>query len=570
MTNCPVGFIIQRLNITSVNENIQGRHLRKNLMANSRKETLKKILGEIPLTAELYWLVRQKGKPISTRFSLQRLHQTLPEMVEQLNHVKINKENSKKVFIFASLHYWIEQATITALGLAGSGNEVTLGYYPYGDWFTDQTKFDLRRQNVYAQKVLEQVEPYVTPISFLTYRAPYIPLPEALQKAVEEVTIFDTQYTLQIEDVKKEWPTYQFRYKRNFEAARSIYDWLRNNRPNVVVVPNGTVQEFGIVYRVARFLKIPVVTYEFSDQRDAFWMGLNQEIMRQDTSAMWEAEKDSPFTTEQKKRIQAVFESRRGAKVTENFTRKWQNLPTQGASLVKETLKLDDRPIVLLATNVLGDSLTLGRQVFSKTMADWVSRTILYFIGRPDVQLVIRIHPGEILTREYSMVDVVRQTLPELPEYIHVIHPEEKINTYDLIDIADLGLVYTTTVGMEMSLQGIPVIVAGNTHYRNRGFTYDPDSWVDYFKVLSSILSNPKNHRLPKEKIEMAWKYAYHFFFTFPRPFPWHVKLWQDYEDHTIEKVFNAEGRRKYSDTFRQLTGEPIDWTKVNHSGKHA
>ena len=87
-------------------------------------------------------------------------------------------------------------------------------------------------------------------------------------------------------------------------------------------------------------------------------------------------------------------------------------------------------------------------------MADWVGRTILYFIGRPDIQLVIRIHPGEILTREYSMVDVVRQTLPELPEYIHVIQPEEKINTYDLIEITDIGLVYTTTVGLEMALKG--------------------------------------------------------------------------------------------------------------------
>lgn len=539
-------------------------------MVQSRKETLKIFLGKIPLTAELYWLVRQKGKPIKTRFSLQKLHQTLPEMVDQLKSVKISSENSKRVFVFASLHYWIEQATITALGLAGYGNKVTLGYYPYADWFTDQTAFDLRRQNLYAQKVLELAEPFIKPISFLTYRAPYIPLPDALQKAVEEVTVFDTQYTLQIEDIDRTWPTYKFRYKRNFEAARSIYDWLRTNKPDVVVVPNGTVQEFGIVYRVARYLKIPVVTYEFSDQREFCWLGLNQEIMRQDTSEMWEAEQETPFTNDQHKRVQALFESRKTAKVNENFTRLWQNTPAQGAQNVKDELKLDDRPVVLMATNVLGDSLTLGRQVFSKTMAEWVSRTILYFIGRPDIQLVIRIHPGEILTREYSMVDVVRQTLPELPEYIHVIHPEEKVNTYDLIDISDLGLVYTTTVGLEMSLKGIPVIVAGNTHYRGRGFTYDPDSWVDYFKVLSSVLVEPKKHHLSKDKVDLAWKYAYHFFFTFPRPFPWHIKVWQDYDSHNIKEVFSAEGRKRYGDTFRQLVGEPIDWTKANHNGRHS
>jgi len=539
-------------------------------MANPRKETLKKFLGEIPLTAELYWLVRSRGKPISTRFSLQKLHQALPEMVEQLKSARLPNEHPKKVFVFASLHYWIEQATVTALGLSGFGNNVTLGYYPYADWFTDQTKFDLRRQNAYAQKVLDIAAPFIDPISFLTYRAPYTPLPEPLQKAVEEVTVYDTQYTLQIEDVDHSWPTYQFRYKRNFEAARSIYDWLRTNKPDVVVVPNGTVQEFGVVYRVARYLKIPTTTYEFSDQREVCWLGLNQEIMRQDTSAMWKTEEEAPFTADQRKRVQALFESRRIAKVNENFTRTWQNAPAQGAENVRDELKLDDRPIILLATNVLGDSLTLGRQVFSKTMADWVSRTILYFIGRPDVQLVIRIHPGEILTRESSMVDVVRQTLPELPEYIHVIHPEEKVNTYDLIDISDLGLVYTTTVGLEMSLKGVPVILAGNTHYRGRGFTYDPDSWVEYFKVLNGILDDPKKHRLPKEKVDLAWKYAYHFFFTYPRPFPWHVKLWRDYNENTIARVLSVDGQKKYAETFNNLVGKPIDWEKANHGGHHS
>ncbi len=537
----------------------------------NNKETLKRFLGGIPLTAELYWLVRQKDNPVHSRFSLKSLHEALPAMVEEVKKIRPHSQvEKKKVFIFAALHYWIEQATITAMGLAADNHDVTLGFYPYFDWFTDSTKFDIRRQNIYAQKVLEEASSVMNVVSFITYRAPYTPLPKALQEAVNQVTVFDTQYTLQIEDIDTNWPTYQFRLKRNQEAAQSLLAYLRAEKPDVVIVPNGTVQEFGIVYRVARYLKIPVTTYEFSDQREAFWMAQNAEIMRQDTTDMWSAQVDSKLSSEQLTRIKGLFESRQQAKVTENFTRKWQNLPSQGSESVRDLLKLDNRPIVLLATNVLGDSLTLGRQVFSKTMAEWVSRTILYFIGRPDIQLVIRIHPGEILTREYSMVDVVRQTLPELPEYIHVIQPEEKINTYDLVDITDVGLVYTTTVGLEMALKGIPVVVAGQTHYRDRGFTYDPTSWVEYFKVLGMILDKPKQYKLSKEKIALAWKYAYHFFYTFPLPFPWHIKVWQDYENHKLSQVFSKEGKKKYGNTFRYLVGEPLDWTKMNHNGRHA
>ncbi len=73
------------------------------------------------------------------------------------------------------------------------------------------------------------------------------------------------------------------------------------------------------------------MTYEFSDQKEAFWLGQNAEIMRQDTTSMWEAWKDSKLTREQLSRIQALFESRQQAKTNENFTRQWQSLPSQGS-----------------------------------------------------------------------------------------------------------------------------------------------------------------------------------------------------------------------------------------------
>ncbi len=108
-----------------------------------------------------------------------------------------------------------------------------------------------------------------------------------------------------------------------------------------------------------------------------------------------------------------LFVARQRAALWENFARLWQGTPAQGGEQARQALGLDKRPVVLLATNVLGDSLTLGRQVFSKTMAEWISRTVQYFAGRPDVQLVIRIHPGEVLVHGQSMMEVVRQVLPQ-------------------------------------------------------------------------------------------------------------------------------------------------------------
>ncbi len=529
------------------------------------KEVVKQLLGEVPFTAELYWLLRQRNKPLRTRFSLRHLQAELPEMIRQASELRKSAPVGRKVFIFATLHYWIEHAALLGTALSAQGHKVTLGYLPYAEWRLSINRFDLRRQNAYAQKILSQASPVIDTVSFLTARSMFTRIPDDLMKSVEQVTLYDTQYTMQIEDIDKHSDVYKLRLERNTEIARAILGYLKSNRPDVVIVPNGTIQELGVVYRVARYMGIPTVTYEFGDQRQRIWLAQNAEVMRQETDGLWQARNgSSALTPDQLEKMRALFTARQRGALWENFARPWQDTPAEGGDKARAALGLDQRPVVLLATNVLGDSLTLGRQVFSQSMAEWISRTVQYFAGRPDVQFVIRVHPGEVLTHGTSMVDIVHQVLPRLPEHIRLIGPKDKMNTYDLIEVADVGLVYTTTVGLEMAMYGVPVIAAGQTHYRGRGFTHDPDSWVAYFKMLGLILSKPAESRLTRAQVESAWEYAYRFFFEYPRPFPWHlVRVWEDYKARPISSVCSPEGLEQYGDTFHYLVGDPIDWQSI-------
>jgi Capsule polysaccharide biosynthesis protein len=528
------------------------------------KSTLKELLAELPLTVELYWYLRQRNQPPAGRFKLKSLQANLPELRADGTTFARKAPRGKQIFIFATLHYWIEHAALVAVALAGQGHKVTLAYLPYGDWQKPISKFDLRRQNAYARQVLQEITPLVKVISLLDVNPLFQSLPAELNAAVDEVTLYDTQYTLQVEEATPDFPMYRLRHERNQAAARAALNWLKNHRPEGVIVPNGTIQEMGVVYRVARYLEIPAVTYEFGDQRERIWFAQDAEIMRQETDGLWEARRNQPLREDQIERVKSLFAARQQARLYENFARLWQGSPVQGGEAVRSRLGLDKRPVALLATNVLGDSLTLGRQVFSKTMGEWINRTVQYFVRRPDVQLVIRVHPGELLTHGTSMVDVVKQTVPVLPENIHLIGPQEKVNTYDLVEVADLGLVYTTTVGMEMAMSGIPVIVAGKTHYRGRGFTYDPKSWEDYSQQLESLLSKAPAFRMSQAQVDQAWHYAYCFFFEFARLFPWHlVKVWDDYKARPLSYVLGPEGQAKYAETFAYLTGERLDWAKV-------
>jgi hypothetical protein len=529
------------------------------------KTSLRNFLGELPLAAELDYALRQKNRARKDHYNLSRLGKSLPLAVSQVTPFAQKANPGKKLLFFAALHYWIEQAAYISLTLAGLGHKVTLLTLPYSEWHKEMDKLTQRQRALHTRDSLSALAPLVEHASFLDLK-PASVLPAALKADVEEISLWDSQYTLMREEVdinsEKDRALYELRIKRNTFAALAALEWMQSNKPDVVLIPNGLILEMGIVFRVARYLNIPAMTFEFNDQREQIWLAQNTSIMRQDTDYLVDARCKLPMTDEMYERLADLENARRGARVWGKSKRLWQYVSSQGADETRKALGLDKRPVVLLAANVLGDSLTLGRNIFAESMSEWITRTVQFFANRPDVQLVIRIHPGEkLVPQAKSMGTVVREALPEVPSHIHLIGALDNVNTYDLIEIASLGLAYTTTVGVETAMNGIPVISCGQTHYRGRGFTIDPNTWDAYFAALENVLADLPAHRLSEELTAKAWNYAYRFFFEYPRPFPWRLmNFWDDLEMWPVEQVLSAEGMAQFGDTFKFLVGEPFTW----------
>jgi hypothetical protein len=368
-------------------------------------------------------------------------------------------------------------------------------------------------------------------------------------------------YRLQVEDFDENSALYRLRSERNRFALLAGLEVLEGECPDAVLIPNGLVSELAVAYQAARHLGLRTMTYEFNDQREQIWLAQDEIVMHQNTDLLWAARHDRPLDAMQRQAIAELEDARSHARKYGKGTRFWQDAAPIGSNQLRQTLGLDARPVVLLATNVLGDSLTLGRHVFASSMAEWIDKTVQYFATRPDVQLVVRVHPGERLMKGPSITSVIERQLPQRPEHIHVIGPTEPINTYDLMEIASLGLAYTTTVGLEMAMRCVPVIVAGATHYRGRGFTLDPSSWEEYHGLLGGALDDLPGHRLSTDQVETAWNYAYRFFFEFPFPFPWRLMhFWKDLEIWPLDLVLSEEGQRLFGQTFRYLAGEPVRW----------
>jgi len=171
------------------------------------------------------------------------------------------------------------------------------------------------------------------------------------------------------------------------------------------------------------------------------------------------------------------------------------------------------KPTIGMLTNVMWDAqLHYPANAFSN-MREWVLHTIGKFAGRPDLQLVIRVHPAEIsgtIPSRQKIADEIAKAFPKLPSNVFIVPPESKLSTYALMQLCNSAIIYGTKTGVELTSMGIPVIVAGEAWIRNKGLSSDAQSVSDYDRMLDSL---PFPAPLPAETVERARKYAYHFFF---------------------------------------------------------
>ena len=526
----------------------------------------KALAGRVPWTSEVYQGLIAHRRPPSTGFALGRLEHALPSWMAAVAQARAARAPSlsRHVLVMGYLPWWLELSVALGLLLASRGYGVDLGFVPYRRWTVPVDPFDAGRQRAYLRSLLR----LAAPLKAVDLSRPAEDsLPADLAARLDLLSMTDVEYTLQQEQPdlagqSEAGRLFALRRSRNHAAAGRAMTLFRRSTYDAVVIPNGSILEFGALYQTARFIGLPTVTYEFGEQRERVWVCRDSEVMRLETGDLWKARGTTPLEPAERRQIEDLIQARKGGVEWQQFGRLWQRGERLGARHVRASLGLDEaRPVVLLATNVVGDSLALNRQIFTGGMAEWLAETLRYLAGRADVQTVVRIHPGELLGAGMPSEQVVRSTLPDVPPHVVLIPPESKVNTYDLIESAHLGLVYTSTAGLEMTMHGVPVITAGQTHYRGKGFTDDPDTLASYFSILDQRLAEPLGRRLSPEKVERAWRYAHRFFFEFPFAFPWHLlHFWDDTGARPLESLVRPGGAEPYQEVLDVMAGELIDW----------
>jgi hypothetical protein len=178
-----------------------------------------------------------------------------------------------------------------------------------------------------------------------------------------------------------------------------------------------------------------------------------------------------------------------------------------------------------------------------------VKETVEWFGARPELQLVVRVHPAESRLKNLPTKERIADLFAELPKNVTLVPGESEVSSYTLMDMASAALVYATNAGMEAALRGKPAICAARAHYYGKGVACDAPTREAYFGAI-------ERWRELKPDIAAARRYAYFFFFQYMVPFPY---VHEFIRGDTTGRDFRFEFR-----DLRALAAEPpVDLRRV-------
>ena len=154
------------------------------------------------------------------------------------------------------------------------------------------------------------------------------------------------------------------------------------------------------------------------------------------------------------------------------------------------------------------------RKYLFKNQIAWLKFLVEEFRSRPDIQLIIRVHPREFPNKRESVLseharDLLKE-LDDLPSNVHVNWPTDEISLYDLVQVVDVGLVASSSTGLQLATLGIPIGIHNSSLLT--GYTRELGTDLGSTKEYRAFLDSALNHRWSVENVIAGLKWHSYMF----------------------------------------------------------
>lgn len=142
----------------------------------------------------------------------------------------------------------------------------------------------------------------------------------------------------------------------------------------------------------------------------------------------------------------------------------------------------------LLAADLAGFGWTTDNDVFP-SQVEWVKWLFAFARLRPDIHLIVRVHPREFAINgkggrsEHSYL--LEAAFLDKPDNASINLPSDGIAIYDLLMEIDVALIAWSSAGMDAGMLGVPVVTyAGDVLLFPRELAYDAGSREEYARFI--------------------------------------------------------------------------------------
>lgn len=307
-----------------------------------------------------------------------------------------------------------------------------------------------------------------------------------------------------------------------FGAAVTAIIWNRlldEWKPDATIIFNARQAFSRVAFNLTRARDIRVLVHERPITAGSIFVVDNDTCLSpRPFQQFWKSWKDVALTRPQLEQVARWLQERRygGAQVYISFA----NAPAAIDVRAHFGLIASRKLLVLFTSSTdefAGDPELQGP--FDSQEA-WIEQVVACVGARDDYDLIVRVHPslsgkGE-MGRASDQTRWFEQLAQRLPTNVRLVPADDALSSYDLIDQADAGLTFGSTVGLEMLSLGKPIAsVAPLPIYQNVEGVFLMNGPQHVEDVLSTLIGTAPSREFQRA----AFRCSHQFFFHMQMPF---------------------------------------------------
>jgi len=323
----------------------------------------------------------------------------------------------------------------------------------------------------------------------------------------------------------------RFLARAYIQSAWNVYtefsNLLASHTPQAVVVFNGMFYPEAMARFAAQERDVPVFSHEVGMlPYSAFFTD------KEATAYPVAVDSDFQLDQEQNERLNQYLSNRFQGNFQTAGVQFWPEMKGLDSELSQKLA--GHQALVPIFTNVIFDTSQAHANTLFEHMFTWLDLVVDKIKQHPGILFIIRAHPDEVRPGKESLESVSdwfeRKELSTLQNLLF-IPPDEFISSYDLIQRAKFVMVYNSTIGLEASIMGKPVLCAGKARYTQIPTVFFPGSVSEYERTLENFLSTQAIDQ-PAEFTQNARRVLYSQLYRASIPFDRYLEedgVWRGY-----------------------------------------